>query len=474
MATRLDAPGVRPLPAVDGRITTAPIGDARQQAFQRAMQTLVGQTVPGQVLSKFADGSYLVRVADTNARMLLPSNIEAGSSLPLTVVAAEPRPTLQIGAGNPNAGQAAVLYTEGKPLPAETPQLPAQDTSNLSQAGRQAAQQAAQQLPSQQSQPGLPGQPAAAQAAAAGAAQTPLPGGADADAAPPGTAAQPAAAGTQGAAARPQSAAAALLGKAPLIPSDQLPPLDKNTPQSTLSPAARALSSALASAYTTPGVPVTINGKVALSDGGPPDTGKLAQNLRQALGDSGLFYESHVAEWAEGKRPLQDLQREPQMQRMAQAAASAAQSPAEAANKLLNGPDLSAAQMINQQLHTQDQGKLIWQGQAWPGQPMQWQVERDQREGSESGGRGEREETPIWRSGVRFRFPLLGKVGAQVTLVGEQVHIQVESGSEETAATLRAWASLLQGALDAAGAPLASLTIGAEPGSNADGSDGQS
>ena len=468
MATRLDAPGVRPLPAVDGRIATAPIGDARQQAFQRAMQNLVGQTVPGQVLSKFADGSYLVRVADTNARMLLPSNIEAGSALPLTVVAAEPRPTLQIGAGNPHAGQAAVLYTEGKPLPpmpAETPPLPAQDTSNLSQAGRQAAQQAAQQLPSQQSQPGLPGQPSAA----AGAAQ--LPGGADAEAAPPGTAAQTAA---QAAAGRPQSAAAALLGKAPLIPSEQLPPLDKNTPQSTLSPAARALSSALASAYTTPGVPVTINGKTPLSEGGPPDAGKLAQNLRQALGDSGLFYESHVAEWAEGKRALQDLQREPQMQRMAQAAAAAAQSPAEAANKLLNGPDLSAAQMINQQLHTQDQGKLIWQGQAWPGQPMQWQVERDQRDSREQGGRGERDDTPVWRSGVRFRFPLLGKVGAQVTLVGEQVHIQVESGSEATAATLRAWAGLLQGALDAAGAPLASLTIGAEPGSNMDGGDGQS
>ena len=189
------------------------------------------------------------------------------------------------------------------------------------------------------------------------------------------------------------------------------------------------------------------------------------------MGDSGLFYESHVADWAEGKRTLQDLQREPQMQRMAQAQSSAGQTPAEAAAKLLSGPDLSAAQMINQQLHTQEQGKLIWQGQAWPGQPMQWQVERDRRDSSGQEGRGEREEATVWRSGVRFRFPLLGKVGAHVTLVGDQVHIQVESGNEDTAATLRAWASLLQGAMDAAGAPLASLTISAE---NADGANGQS
>ncbi|WP_395401580.1 flagellar hook-length control protein FliK [Pseudoduganella sp. UC29_106] len=431
----LDTGNVRGVTPVETRLPAPPVNAARQEAFQRTISNMVGQTLSGQVLSKFADGSYLVRVADTAARMLLPANIQAGTQLPLTVVAAEPRPTLQIGAGNPLAGQAAVIYTEDNPPPAmDASRLPSQDTSTLSQAGRQAAQQAA-----------LPGQPAT-DTADAHAATGP---GANA-------AAQ----------ARPQSAAATLLSKAPLIPADQLPALDKNTPQSTLSPAARAISTALANAYTTPGVPVTINGKIPLSLGGPPDADKLTQNLKHAIGDSGLFYESHVAEWAEGKRSLQDLQREPQMQRMAQAAS---QSPAEAAAKLLSGPDLSAAQMINQQLHTQEQGKLIWQGQAWPGQPMEWQIERDRRDGGSHGGQGEREEAPVWRSGVRFRLPLLGKVGASVTMVGDQVHIAVESGSEDTAATLRAWASVLQSAMDAAGAPLASLTISAE-----DGGDGQS
>ncbi|HEY1151753.1 MAG TPA: flagellar hook-length control protein FliK [Pseudoduganella sp.] len=440
----LDTGNVRGVTPVETRLPAPPVNAARQEAFQRTISNMVGQTLSGQVLSKFSDGSYLVRVADTAARMLLPANIQAGTQLPLTVVAAEPRPTLQFGVGNPLAGQAAVIYTEDNPPPAmDTSRLPSQDTSTLSQAGRQAAQQAA--------------------LANAGAADGP-----DAHAAAAGPSANAAAGQGASAAAqaRPQSAAATLLSKAPLIPADQLPALDKNTPQSTLSPAARAISTALASGYSTPGVPVTINGKTPLSLGGPPDADKLTHNLKQALGDSGLFYESHVAEWAEGKRSLQDLQREPQMQRMAQAAA---QSPAEAAAKLLNGPDLSAAQMINQQLHTQEQGKLVWQGQAWPGQPMEWQIERDRRDGGSHAGQGsEREDAPVWRSGVRFRFPLLGKVGASVTMVGDQVHIAVESGSEDTAATLRAWASVLQGAMDAAGAPLASLTISAE------GGDGQS
>jgi len=456
---------IRGVTPTETRLPAPPVNAPRQEAFQRAISNMVGQTLPGQVLSKFSDGSYLVRVADTNARMLLPANVQPGSQLPLTVVAAEPRPTLQIGAGNPLAGQAAILYTEDHPppaLPRDPSRLPSQDTSTLSQAGRQAAAQAA--LAGQGT---LAGQAAAGAAAGAGA---PAGGGrpagpASADADGPDTAAAGANAHTGAAAAqsRPQSAAAALLGKAPLIPADQLPPLDRNTPQANLSPAARAISSALATAYTTPGVPVTINGKLPLSLGGAPDPARLEQNLRAALGDSGLFYESHVAEWAAGRRPLQDLLREPQMQRMAQAAS---QAPAEALAKTLAGPDLTAAQMVNQQLHTQEQGKVIWQGQAWPGQPMQWQVERDQREGGN--GRGERDEAPVWRSGVRFRFPLLGKVGANVTLVGDQVHIQVESASEETAATLRAWAAVLQNSMDAAGAPLASLTISAE------GSDGAS
>jgi hypothetical protein len=57
---------------------------------------------------------------------------------------------------------------------------------------------------------------------------------------------------------------------------------------------------------------------------------------------------------------------------------------------------------------------------------------------------------------------MLGKVAANVTLVGDQVHIAVQSGSEDTAVTLRAWASALQQAMDAAGAPLTSLAINAE------------
>jgi hypothetical protein len=64
---------------------------------------------------------------------------------------------------------------------------------------------------------------------------------------------------------------------------------------------------------------------------------------------------------------------------------------------------------------------------------------------------------------VRFRFPLLGKVAATVTLAGDQVQIQLQTGSDQSAVTLRAYAGLLEQAMAAAGAPLSSLTIASAP-----------
>ncbi|QBE64852.1 flagellar hook-length control protein FliK [Pseudoduganella lutea] len=374
MQTRLDPAGLRPLVPGGG----PSVADPRQAAFQRNLAPMVGKTVQGEVLAKIPDGSYLVRVADTNARMVLPGGTQVGAQVALNVVAAQPRPLLQVGT---EQAQPATVYT-------------------------------------------APGE--------AGASQ-----------------------------ARPMSSAAVLLNKAPLVAADQLPKLDHTSAQATLSPAARAIASALTQAYTAPGAPVVIHGRNPLVAAGAPDPERIELALKNVLGESGLFYESHVAEWAEGKRSLQDLAREPQMQRMTQQASS------EALARAMGGPDLSAAQMINLQLHAQEQGKVQWHGEAWPGQKMQWEVEREENEGR-SRGRGEADEQPVWRSGMRFSLPLLGKVAATITLVGDQVHVAMQSGTDDTAAELRAWSGALQRALEAADAPLASLTIGTGAGAGAD------
>jgi len=432
MLPRIDA-NVRPVGPSDGAGTGAAVGEGRQVALQKALQGLVGQNVPAQVQSKFSDGSSLVKVADQNVRMMLPADVKVGAEVSLTVLSASPRPTFQLGTGTPGA---TVVYPDG---------------------GEPAA------LPSQNAPATLPG--AAPQPGLARGVIVPgnLPAGADpaAETADPATAAGGRAAGTAGSGSadgvRPQSLGATLLGKAPLTASADLPGLDHTTPQSTLSATARALATVLPAGGQM--AQLALIGKTALFGNAAPDTDKLAQKLSETISKSGLFYESHVTEWVKGERPLADLMREPQMQHMQQLQRLAQQSGEALARVGPGGADLTAAQMVNQQLHTQEQGRVQWHGEAWPGQPMQWEIKRDERDGQRQPDEQAESQEQIWRSGVRFRLPMLGQVAATVTMIGEQVHVQLHTDSDDTADTLRAYAGQFETAMAAAGATLSSLAI---------------
>lgn len=413
MLPRADVITVHPVGRADALVALEGVGDARQEAFQRSLAGLVGKSLTGEVLSRLTDGSYIVRVAGASARMLLPQGARVGAEVPLKLVAVSPRPTFELA--QPDGRAASVVYTEAGP-----PLLP-----------------------------GALGTPA--RAAPLQLQETALP---LASAPPPdGEAPQPGAAAARqgGEAPRVLSHAAALLNKAPLVPADRLPALTPNSPPASLSEAARVIGTVLATAREAGSPAPAIVARTPLLAAPAPEPQQLAVALKEALSSSGLFYESHVAEWADGKRALGDLVREPQMQRALNSQALDA-----AARQASPASDPATAQFINQQLHTQEQGRVAWQGQPWPGLPMQWEVQRDARE--ERGRDGEPAE-PAWRSGVRFQFALLGEVTANVVLSGGQLQVRVQAASEETGALLRASAASLAGALEAAGTPLAGLDI---------------
>lgn len=373
MLPKMDAIGMTPLTPVKATRPADTVADPRQAEFQRSLQGLIGKSMQGQVLARMGDGSYLVRVAGTPARMQLPAGAQPGTDVPLTLLGINPRPSFQIG--NSRDAGATLTYAEAE--------------------------------------------------------------------------AEPEAAATHGAQAgvRTGSAAATLLSRAPMTPASLLPSLDANTPAPELSSTARAISSVLSQAESAPGAPLSLLGKTPLMGAPGADPAQVARTLRDAVASSGLFYESHVAEWAEGKRPLASLMLEPQMQKALQG------------ENLRQGTDLASAQLINLQLHTHEQARVQWQGEAWPGQKMQWDIARDAPEGQQPGGQDEAEEATAWRGGVRFQFPMLGDIVAQVVLQGGRVQIQMQAGSEDSAATLRRHAARLQASLDAAGWPLSSLTI---------------
>lgn len=375
MLPKMEAIGMTPLTPVKATRPADAAADPRQADFQRSLQGLVGKSMQGQVLARMADGSFLVRVAGTPARMQLPAGAQLGTEIPLTLLGINPRPSFQVGAGRDNPAGPMLTYAEAEAEP-----------ESASTAGAQAG-------------------------------------------------------------ARTTTAAATLLSRAPLIPANLLPSLAGDTPAPELSSTARAITSVLRQAESVPGTPLALLGKTPLMNGqGAPSPAQLAQNLRDAVGSSGLFYESHVAEWAEGKRPLASLMLEPQMQKALQGEAAR------------TGTDLASAQLINLQLHTHEQARVQWQGEAWPGQQMQWDVSKDAHEEGAHAGADE-EEAATWRSGVRFQFPLLGDISAQVVLHGGKVQIQMQAGSADSADTLRRHAAQLEASLDAAGWPLSALNI---------------
>jgi hypothetical protein len=172
------------------------------------------------------------------------------------------------------------------------------------------------------------------------------------------------------------------------------------------------------------------------------DAGQLATALQHGLERSGLFYESHLAEWAQGARPPGDLALEPQARGMAAL------------------PDPNTAQLVNQQLGVQEQGRVAWQGPLWPGQELHWEVER--KDDDRSGGAGRQDEAsagPAWQSRLRLRFAGLGEVNAQVVLSGQQLHIRLDSLAPDACARMQAQQARLAAALEAAGTPLATLAI---------------
>lgn len=447
MFPRADIVGTRPVASPGATRPTILTGDASQELYQRLERIAVGTFFRGEVLSHLQDGSFVVKVADSAVRMNLPTGTQVGEALDLTLAEKQPRLTFLLG------------------------RPPAQDATSLSNAGRLIDQILH--------------------------------------------------------AAQDDGAPKVIVGKTPLVSSPDVKPE------------------------------------------------QLASAMKSALVFSGVFYESHVGQWASGQRPLQTLMYEPQARnsdpqllsaalRAAIANANARSAAADTASadrpvipsalseaspsvrksapttdlpdasqlarlieNLQGKPELArallnlirtnasgtenpthptttppaiqstpavatdagkpaestvtssalslatpsdpgtatrpetmssdAVRMINLQLNTLEQHRVVWQGELWPGQAIEWEVGEEPSQGKEADT-----DERVWQSVVRFDMPTLGSVSATIRLAGGHVQIQVRTADENTAALLRKHGGTLSAALDAAGAPLDHLAIKSE------------
>ena len=117
MLPKMDAIGMPPLTPVKGARPADAVADPRQAEFQRSLQGLIGKSMQGQVLARMGDGSYLVRVAGTPARMQLPAGAQLGTEIPLTLIGIHPRPSFQIGNNRDQPASALLTYADAEAEP---------------------------------------------------------------------------------------------------------------------------------------------------------------------------------------------------------------------------------------------------------------------------------------------------------------------------------------------------------------------
>jgi len=219
--------------------------------------------------------------------------------------------------------------------------------------------------------------------------------------------------------------------------------------------------------------------------------------LRQAIMRSGMFYESHLAQWLEGRLPKSSLLQEPQgrlpplpnpnqpsttansaqtppaqstpansaqpgsvrgdesarttIQMTAEQSARAEPGATQARPNVVFVPENTATartaaesaqtqsqiqsqaqtpvqmiapqaqSIVQQQLLSLSTQNFVWQGEAWPGQTLRWEIE-DQ---TDRQARDDEEVAEKWQTGLQMTLPKLGGIDARISLTGDQISITI-------------------------------------------------
>lgn len=190
---------------------------------------------------------------------------------------------------------------------------------------------------------------------------------------------------------------------------------------------------------------------------------ELALALRNALVRSGLFYESHLANWVVGQDSLDNLLQEPQ-NRLAAEAARNASSPA--APLLLNADGTERVAnplhtLMSQQLQVLESPQFAWRGELWPGQNMEWQIRQETPAQSDDHTALNISEAKTgWESHLRLSLPKLGNVDVYIKLDAQQAFsIRMVPEQADTMPLLQAHQARLVEKLTTAGCELHTVAV---------------
>lgn len=167
----------------------------------------------------------------------------------------------------------------------------------------------------------------------------------------------------------------------------------------------------------------------------------LAKDLKQAISQSGVFYESHLKSFVHGQQTLDAIRQEPQ-----------------------NQTSMSIANLVSQQLNVLEHQRFAWSGEIWPQQQMQLDIFKErqsqtqyEREAKNASPLSE-DDLPV-KSEMTLHLPNLGKVTAKLTLNQGRLSIQVLADSPSTLGALKKHQQSLVSAFQKNGQALDALTV---------------
>ena len=233
-------------------------------------------------------------------------------------------------------------------------------------------------------------------------------------------------------------------------------------------------------------MPATATNAAPLLASVPADGAALSGKLEGTLSLSGLFYESHQAEWVTGKRELAALLREPQARLASEARlVPAARQPSVPAQQTLSAPATQNAStnaaptsdpasvaltgraeqvmpqqvqaLVQQQLAALETGRMIFQLQVWPDQWMRWEIDEEAQ--SENTQAGESGAPQRFQTRLHLDLPQLGALDATLTFDAAGVRVRLDAAKASSAEVLQDNRASLRAALADAGLPTAEISV---------------
>ena len=189
---------------------------------------------------------------------------------------------------------------------------------------------------------------------------------------------------------------------------------------------------------------------------------ELALALRTALVRSGLFYESHLANWVAGQDTLDGLKQEPQNRQTTETARSAM---ALALTDAKGGADPKLVNpmhtLLTQQLQVLESPQLAWRGELWPGHTLEWQIRQGvEPQNDDPNTALAHREKDGWESHLKLTLPNLGTLNVYIKLDAQQAFsIRMVPEQADTAPLLKQHQPQLAEQLAAAGCTLHSMKV---------------